>query len=153
VPAEAITGTEPGELFVHRNLANMVVHTDFNMFAVLQYAVEALKVKHVIMCGRYNRGGVQNAMKSQDFGFINKRLQRLKDVCRIYQDQIGSLADTQAGWDRLVDINVKEQVQNLTKTPIIQQVRRQEQRPTLHGWVYDLRTLFELKLKEVAEIR
>ena len=149
VPAEEITGTEPGELFVHRNIANMVVHTDFNMLSVLQYAVEVLKVKHVIVCGHYNCGGVKNAMKRHDFGLINKWLRHLKDVYRLYQDHIESIADPAARWDRLVEINVTEQVQNLAKTSIIQRAWHQERRPTLHGWVYDLRTGF---LKEFAEI-
>jgi carbonic anhydrase len=102
VPAEDITGTEPGELFVHRNIANLVVHTDFNMLSVLQYAVEILKVKHVIVCGHYHCGGVKNAMKRHDFGLINKWLRHLKDVYRIYQDHIESIADPQARWDRMV---------------------------------------------------
>jgi carbonic anhydrase len=149
VPAEDITGTEPGELFVHRNIANMVVHTDFNMLSVLQYAVEVLKVKHVIVCGHYNCGGVKNAMTRHDFGLINKWLRHLKDVYRIYQDHIESIADPKARWDRLVEINVTEQVQNLAKTSIIQRAWDKEQRPTLHGWVYDLRTGY---LKEFAEM-
>jgi carbonic anhydrase len=149
VPAEEITGTEPGELFVHRNIANMVVHTDFNMLSVLQYAVEVLKVKHVIVCGHYNCGGVKNAMTRHDFGLINKWLRHLKDVYRIYQDHIESIADPKARWDRLVQINVTEQVQNLAKTSIIQRAWDKEQRPTLHGWVYDLRTGY---LKEFAEM-
>lgn len=115
VPAEEITGTEPGELFVHRNIANMVVHTDFNMLSVLQYAIEVLKVKHVIVCGHYNCGGVKNAMKRHDFGLINKWLRHLKDVYRLYKDQIESIADPLARWDGLVEINVTEQVQNLAK--------------------------------------
>jgi len=149
VPAEEITGTEPGELFVHRNIANMVIHTDFNMLSVLQYAVEVLKVKHVIVCGHYHCGGVKNAMKHNDFGLINKWLRHLKDVYRIYRDHIESIADPQARWDRLVEINVTEQVQNLAKTSIIQRAWKQEQRPALHGWVYDLRTGY---LKEFAEM-
>ena len=149
MPAEDITGTEAGELFVHRNIANMVVHTDFNILSVLQYAVEVLKVKHVIVCGHYNCGGVKNAMKHHDFGLINKWLRHLKDVYRIYHDHIESIADPQARWDRLVEINVTEQVQNLAKTSIVQRAWHNEQRPTLHGWVYDLRTGY---LKELAEM-
>src|ERR1700757_3955579 len=137
VPAEEITGTEPGELFVHRNIANMVVHTDFNMLSVLQYAVEVLKVKHVIVCGHYNCGGVKNAMKRHDFGLINKWLRHLKDVYRIYHDHIESISDPQARWDRLVEINVTEQVQNLAKTSIVQRAWHLEQRPTVTGWAYD----------------
>jgi carbonic anhydrase len=147
VPAEEITGTEPGELFVHRNVANLVVHTDFNMLSVLQYAVEALRVRHVIVCGHYNCGGVKNAMTNRDFGLINKWLRNIKDIYRIHQAHIDAIADSQARWDRLVEINVTEQVQNLAKTSIVQRAWRDAQRPTLHGWVYDLRTGY---LKEVA---
>lgn len=150
VPAEDITGAEPGELFVHRNIANLVVHTDFNVLSVLQYAVEVLKVKHVIVCGHYNCGGVKNAMTRRDFGLLNKWLRHLKDVYRINRDHIDSIADPQARWDRLVEMNVTEQVQNLAKTSIVQRAWRLEQRPMLHGWVYDLRTGY---LKELALIR
>ena len=140
VPAEEITGAEPGELFVHRNVANMVVHTDFNLLSVLQYAVEVLKVRHVIVCGHYNCGGVKNAMTNRDFGLINKWLRHIKDVYRLYKDQIESIGDPQARWDRLVEINVIEQTRNVAKMSIIQKAWRREQRPTLHGWVYDLRS-------------
>jgi carbonic anhydrase len=147
VPAEDVTGTEPGELFVHRNVANLVVHTDFNMLSVLQYAVEALHVRHVIVCGHYNCGGVKNAMTNRDLGLINKWLRYIKDVYRIHQAHIDSIADPQARWDRLVEINVTEQVQNLAKTSIVQRAWHTDRRPTLHGWVYDLRTGY---LKAVA---
>jgi carbonic anhydrase len=149
VPAEDITGTEPGELFVHRNIANMVIHTDLNMLSVLQYAVEALKVNHVIVCGHYNCGGVKNAMGRRDLGLINKWLRHIKDVYRIHRDHIDSIDDPGARWDRLVEMNVTEQVQNLAKTAIVQRAWHLERRPTLHGWVYDLRTGY---LKELALI-
>lgn len=149
VPAEEITGAEPGELFVHRNIANMVVHTDFNFLSVLQYAVEVLKVKHVIICGHYNCGGVKNAMTNRDLGLINKWLRHIKDVYRLYQDQIESIDEPQARWDRLVEINVIEQTRNVAKTSIIQKAWHREQRPTLHGWVYDLRSGY---LKTFAEM-
>jgi carbonic anhydrase len=149
VPAEDVTGTEPGELFVHRNVANMVVHTDFNMLSVLQYAVEVLKVNHVIVCGHYNCGGVKNALTRHDFGLINKWLRHIKDVYRIHREDIESIADPQTRWDRLVEFNVTEQVQNLAKTSIVQRAWKTERRPVLHGWVYDLRTGY---LKELAEM-
>jgi carbonic anhydrase len=147
VPAEDITGTEPGELFVHRNIANMVVHTDFSMLSVLQYAVEVLKVKDVIVCGHYNCGGVKHAMGRNELGLIDNWLRHLKDVYRNHQSQVDSIADPQARWDRLVEFNVTEQVQNLAKTAIIQRAWHLEQRPRLHGWVYDLRTGY---LKDLA---
>ncbi len=147
VPAEEITGTEPGELFVHRNIANLVVNTDFNMLSVLQYAVEVLKVEHVIVCGHYNCGGIKTAMTHSDLGLINKWLRQIKDVYRIHRDLIESIADKQTRWDRLVELNVMEQVHNLAKTSIVQRAWRRAQRPVLHGWVYDLRTGL---LKELA---
>ena len=149
VPAEDITGAEPGELFVHRNIANMVIHTDFNVLSVLQFAVEALKVKHVIVCGHYECGGVKNAMTQQDLGLINKWLRHIKDVYRMHRRELESIADQRARTDRLVELNVTEQVQNLAQTSIVQKAWRAEQRPVIHGWVYDLRTGH---LKEVARM-
>lgn len=140
VPAEDITGTEPGELFVHRNIANLVVHTDFNMLSVLQYAVEVLKVKHIIVCGHYNCGGVKNAMTHQDLGLINKWLRHIKDVYRIHQRELNTIADHQARYDRFVELNVSEQVRNIAETSIVQRAWNKEKRPLVHGWVYDVRT-------------
>ena len=147
VPAEDVTGAEPGELFVHRNIANLVVHTDFNMLSVLQYAVEVLKVKHIIVCGHYRCGGVKNAMTHTDLGLINKWLRQIKDIYRIYHRELEAIADPTARWDRLVELNVFEQVQNLAQTSVVQRSWHKEQAPTLHGWVYDLCTGY---LKEIA---
>jgi carbonic anhydrase len=116
VPAEEITGTQPGQLFVHRNVANLVVHTDFNMLSVLQYAVEALKVKHIIVCGHYGCGGVFNAMTRKDLGLINKWLRHIKDVCRMHERELASIADDRERFDRVVELNVREQVMNLAET-------------------------------------
>jgi len=149
VPAEDITGTEPGELFVHRNIANLVLHTDFNVLSVLQYAVEALKVKHIIVCGHYNCGGVKNAMLRKDLGLINKWLRHIKDVYRQHARELETIGDEQARYDRLVELNVAEQVQNLAETSFVQKAWRRDQRPCLHGWVYDLRTGY---LKEIAKM-
>jgi carbonic anhydrase len=150
VPAEDITGAESGELFVHRNIANLVIHTDFNMLSVLQYAVEVLKVKHVIVCGHYNCGGVKNAMTRHDFGLINKWLRHIKDVYRLHNRELESIDDPQKRFDRLVEVNVTEQVQNLAETSIVQKAWRAENRPTIHGWVYDLRTGY---IREIACMR
>ena len=147
VPAEDVTGAEPGELFVHRNIANLVVHTDFNMLSVLQYAVEVLKVKHIIVCGHYRCGGVKNAMTHTDLGLINKWLRQIKDIYRIYHRELEAIADPTARWDRLVELNVFEQVQNLAQTSVVQRSWHKEKAPTLHGWVYDLCTGY---LKEIA---
>jgi carbonic anhydrase len=150
VPAEDITGAEPGELFVHRNIANLVVHTDFNMLSVLQYAVDVLKVKHVIVCGHYNCGGVKNAMSHQDLGLINKWLRHIKDVYRINKRELDTIGEFQQRYDRLVELNVSEQIQNLAETSFVQKAWHRENRPTLHGWVYDLRTGY---LKEISKLK
>ena len=139
VPANEITGTRPGEIFVHRNVANMVVHTDLNLLTVLEYAVNHLKVKHVIVCGHYNCGGVKASMTQHNFGIINKWLRNIKDVYRFHREQLDAIADEEKRADRLVELNVQEQVMNLAKTSIIQKAWEKEQRPHLHGWVYGLK--------------
>jgi carbonic anhydrase len=140
VPAEEITGTEPGELFVHRNIANQVIHTDFNMLSVLQYAVDVLKVKHIIVCGHYGCGGVVNALSHKHLGLINKWLRNIKDVYRIHQRELEGIPDPDLRWRRMVELNVEEQLWKLAETSFVQQAWQREQRPTLHGWVYDLKT-------------
>jgi carbonic anhydrase len=139
VPANEITGTRPGEIFVHRNVANMVVHTDLNLLTVLEYAVNHLKVKHVIVCGHYNCGGVKASMTQHNFGIINKWLRNIKDVYRFHREELDAIADEEKRADRLVELNVQEQVMNLAKTSIIQKAWKSEQRPQLHGWVYGLK--------------
>ncbi len=138
VPANEITNTQPGEIFVHRNVANLVVHTDLNLLSVLQYAVEVLKVKHVIVCGHYGCGGVKASMTNQSFGLINKWLRNIKDVYRLHRDELDLIADLEKRADKLCELNVIEQVMNLAKTTIIQKAWKSENRPMLHGWVYGL---------------
>lgn len=138
VPANEITGTQPGEIFVHRNVANMVVHTDLNLLSVLQYAVEYLKVKHVIVCGHYGCGGVKAAMTKKNFGIINKWLRNIKDVYRYHSDEIDNLKTEDEKVNRVIELNVQEQVLNLAKTSIIQKAWKYNNGPDLHGWVYDL---------------
>ena len=138
VPANEITGTNPGEIFVHRNVANMVVHTDLNMLSVLQYAVEVLKVKHIIVCGHYGCGGIRAAMTNHNLGLINKWLRNIKDVYRIHRKEIDAIETEETRVNRLVELNVQEQVMNLAKTSIVQKAWKSEQRPHIHGWVYDL---------------
>jgi carbonic anhydrase len=138
VPANEITGTAPGEIFVHRNIANMVVHTDLNMLSVLEYAVVHLKVQHVIVCGHYGCGGVKAALTNHNFGIINKWLRNIKDVHRIHHSEITSIANEEERVNRMVELNVMEQVINLAKTSIIQKAWKHDQRPHLHGWVYGL---------------
>lgn len=138
VPANEITGTQPGEIFVHRNIANMVVHTDLNLLAVLQYAVDYLGVKHIIVCGHYGCGGVKAAMTNHNFGIINKWLRNIKDVYRIHRDEINQISQEELRLNKLIELNVKEQVLNLAKTSIVQKAWKKDKRPHLHGWVYGL---------------
>ena len=138
VPADKITGTQPGEIFVHRNIANMVVHTDLNLLAVLEYAVNHLKVKHIIVCGHYGCGGVKAAMTNHNYGIINKWIRNIKDVYRIHRDEVKYQTKEEDQLNRLIELNVQEQVMNLAKTSIIQKCWKEEQRPYLHGWVYGL---------------
>mgnify|MGYP006272514369 CR=1 FL=1 len=138
VPANQITGTQPGEIFVHRNIANMVVNTDLNLLSVLQYAVEVLHVKHIIVCGHYGCGGVQAAMTQKSLGIINKWLRNIKDVYRFHREEIDAIKDETERTDRLVELNVQEQVLNLAKTSIIQKAWKDQKGPDLHGWVYGL---------------
>lgn len=138
VPVDKITGTQPGEIFVHRNIANMVVHTDLNLLSVLQYSVEVLKVKHIIVCGHYGCGGVKAAITHQSFGIINKWLRNIKDVYRIHKDEVDSATDENDRLNKLIEINIKEQVYNLAKTSIVQTAWKNHQRPHLHGWVYGI---------------
>jgi carbonic anhydrase len=138
VPADEITGTQPGEIFVQRNIANMVVHTDFNLLSVLEYAVEHLKVKHVIVCGHYGCGGVKAAMSHHNLGIINKWVRNIKDVYRIHEQELLEIQDENERVNRMVELNVQEQVLNLAKTSIVQKAWKYHQRPHLHGWVYGL---------------
>ena len=138
VPADKITGTEPGEIFVHRNIANLVVNTDINLLSVLQYAVEILKVKHVIVCGHYGCGGIKAAMTNQHFGVLDHWLRNIKDVYRIHRDEVDALPTEEERSNRLTEINVTEQVFNLAKTSTIQKAWKRDNRPQLHGWVYGL---------------
>lgn len=140
VPADKITGTQPGEIFVHRNIANMVVHTDVNLLSVLDFAVNHLKVNHVIVCGHYGCGGVKAAMTNHDYKYVlNMWLRNIKDVYRLYRDELENILDEEKKTDRLVELNVKEQVMHLAKTSIIQRAWLNENRPQLHGWVYGLK--------------
>lgn len=151
VPANEITGTQPGEIFVHRNVANLVVNTDVNLLSVLDYAVNHLKVKHVIVCGHYGCGGIKASTTKTDFKLVlNMWLRNIKDVIRIHQSELDAIGDEEKKVDRLVELNVQEQVMNLAKTSIIQRAWSQDKRPDLHGWVYGLKDglinpVFEMK--------
>ena len=138
VPADELTGTHPGEMFVHRNVANLVVHTDMNMLSVLQYAVEVLKVKHILVVGHYGCGGVKASMGNKDLGLINKWLRNIKDVYDKHALELDAIQDEKLRFDRLVELNILEQVKNLSKTTIIQKAWFNGEQVHLHGWVFGL---------------
>ncbi len=139
VPANEITGTAPGEVFVHRNIANMVIHTDMNMLSVLDYAVTVLEVRHVIVCGHYGCGGVLAAMSNKQFGLIDNWVRHIKDVYHLHRDELNAIVDEESRARRFVELNVIEQVYDLGKTSIIQNAWRHMQMPYIHGWAYDIR--------------
>lgn len=140
VPAEIIVNAEPGEIFIHRNIANQVIHTDFNCLSVLQYAVNVLKVKHIIVCGHYDCGGVHAALQKQSANLIitNKWLMHLKNTYRLHQHELDAIQNKSRQVNRLVELNVTEQVNSLAHTSIIQKAWRGDRGPTIHGWVYGL---------------
>ncbi len=138
VPANEITNTQPGEIFVHRNIANLVVENDLNILSVLQYAVEVLKVKHVIVCGHYGCGGVKASMGDQDLGLINHWLKNIKDVHAAHKFELDGISDAAGRADRLAELSVEQQVRNLANTDIIRNTWNSEARPVLHGWIYGL---------------
>lgn len=138
VPANQITGVMPGEVFVHRNIANVVVHTDLNLLSVLQYAVDVLKVKHVIVCGHYNCGGVKAAMSKQSFGLIDNWLRHIQDVESIHLDELTPMEEA-AQFDRLCELNVMTQADNLRRTTVLQDAWARGQKVEIHSWIYSLR--------------
>ena len=137
VPANEVTNTVSGDIFVHRNIANMVVHTDVNLMSVLDYAVNILKVKHVIVCGHYGCGGVKAAMKSESFGYVDSWLRNIKEVYNKYSDELNKIEDFEKRANRLCELNVIEQVHDLAKTKIVQEAWK-TRKLQIHGWVYGL---------------
>jgi carbonic anhydrase len=138
VPANQIVGLDPGELFVHRNVANVVVHTDLNCLSVLQFAVEVLKVEHVIVCGHYNCGGVAAALKDQPLGLIDNWLRHIQDVANKHRERLDAIDDPAKRVDRLCELNVIDQVNNVCRTSIVQDAWRRGQELAVHGWIYGL---------------
>jgi carbonic anhydrase len=136
VPANEIVNMLPGEIFVHRNIANVVVHTDLNCLSVIQYAVEVLKVRHIIVCGHYDCGGITAAMENCGHGLIDNWLRHIKDVYRFHQKQIDALVDEKDKLDLLCELNVIEQVANVCHTTIVQQAWASGQELAVHGWIY-----------------
>lgn len=158
VTAEDLMGVQPGEVFIHRNIANQVIPTDNNVNAVVQYAVEHLKVKHIIICGHYECGGVKAALNPSDMGQLNSWLQTLRDVRRLHKKELENIKDSQKLFDRLVELNVREQCMNIIKIDHVQKSWYKTGFPQIHGWVFDVRTgkLIDLGLKmeqEFMEIR
>ncbi len=138
LPPNEIIGRKPGELFVHRNVANLVEHTDVNCLSVLQYAVDVLQVKHIIVCGHYGCGGVRAAMATQPLGLIDNWLRHIRDVYLWNRDELNAIADITARTNRLAELNVEAQVANVCHTTIIQDAWRRGQVVTVHGWIYSL---------------
>lgn len=138
VPANEIIGAKAGEVFVHRNIANMVVHSDMNMLSVLDYAVNVLKVKHVLVCGHYGCGGIKAAMGNDSIGIIDNWIRHIKDVYRHHRKELDSIDNEVERFNRFVEVNVKEQVYDLAKTSIVQSAWKNGQELSLHGWVYGL---------------
>tara|TARA_R110002049_G_scaffold62212_2_gene166522 strand:+ start:2481 stop:3107 length:627 start_codon:yes stop_codon:yes gene_type:complete len=159
VTAEELMGAQPGEVFVHRNIANMVISIDLNVMSVVNYAVDHLKVKHIIVCGHYACGGVKAAMQSADLGILNPWLRNIRDVYRIHKNELNAIKDEEKKYDRLVELNVKEQCVNLIKTAAVQKGYR-DRGLQVHGWVFDVHTgnLIDLKinfekyLRDIMEI-
>ncbi len=160
VPANEIMGLDPGEVFVHRNVANLVVNTDINAQAVIEYGVGHLDVKHIIVCGHYGCGGVAAAMQPKDLGLLNGWLREIRDVYRLHQKELDAIADTDARYRRLIELNVQEQCINVIKTAVVQKTYLRTGHPTVHGWVYDiangllhdLEVPFEKILERIQEI-
>ncbi len=160
VPASEIMGVEPGDVFVHRNIANLVANTDINVMSVIEYAVVHLKVKHVIVCGHYNCGGVKAAMQPKDLGILNPWLRNVRDVFRLHRVELMAITDEEKRYERLVELSAVEQCINVIKTASVQQSYLKLGYPQVHGWVFDLRTGFikdlnidfNIELKEIQEI-
>ncbi|MBE2288806.1 MAG: carbonic anhydrase [Chitinophagaceae bacterium] len=148
VPANEIMGLEPGEVFVHRNIANVVANIDLNVMSVINYAVANLHVQHIIVCGHYNCGGVRAAMMPHDMGILNPWLRNIRDVYRLHQSELDMITDEHERYNRLVELNVQEQALNVIKTAVVQKSYLKNRYPTVHGWVFDLKTgeLKDLKI-------
>lgn len=155
VTAEELMGAQPGEVFIHRNIANVVASIDLNVMSVINYAVRNLRVKHIVVCGHYNCGGVKAAMQPKDLGILNPWLRNIRDVYRLHKEELSAIADEHARYDRLVELNVQEQCVNVIKTAVVQQRYITEGYPQVHGWVFDLRTglLKDLKIDFVKILR
>lgn len=148
VTAEELTGTQPGQMFVHRNIANLVPNNDINSLSVIVYAVEHLKVKHIVVCGHYYCGGIKAAMQSKDLGMLNPWLRNIRDVYRLHKQELNKIQNEEQRYKRLVELNVQEQCINVIKMAVVQKSYLKNQYPTIHGWVFDVSTgkLIDLKI-------
>ncbi len=155
IPAEDMMGADPGEVFVHRNIANQVITTDANVNAVIQFAVEVLKVNHIVVCGHYECGGIKAALNPSDMGQINSWLQKLRDVYRLHADELNAIKDERKKFDRLVELNVLEQAINVLKLDHVQKVWSKNKNLKIHGWVFDIRSgkIIDLHLDMEAEFK
>jgi len=151
VPANEVTQTQAGEMFVHRNIANLVVHTDLNLLSVVAYAVDVLQVKQIIVCGHYGCGGVRAAMSNKTHGFVDNWLRNIKDVYNKYTLELEAISDPDKRVDRLTELNVMEQVRNLSKTNIVQNAWKRNQTLQVHGWVYDMSNGLIKELNQVHD--
>lgn len=138
VPAEEITNSLPGSIFVQRNIANMVVHTDYNLLSVVNYAIKALQVKHIIICGHYGCGGIKAAMSNSSFGLLDNWIAHIKDVYRANSEELNAIEEEEERWKRFVEINVKEQVNNIARLAFIQEEWKNSAFPYIHGWVFNI---------------
>ena len=160
VPANEIMGLDPGEVFVHRNIANVVANNDLNVMAVIEYAVAHLEVQHIVVCGHYNCGGVKAAMQPKDMGIMNPWLRNIRDVYRLHQAELDGIKNEHDRYNKLVELNVQEQAINVIKTAVVQKSYLNKKFPTVHGWVFSLETgeLIDLninfteKLKDIQKI-
>ena len=160
VTAEDLMGLQPGEVFVHRNIANLISNADLNVMSVINYAVAYLKVKHIVVCGHYYCGGVKAAMMNEDMGIINPWLRNIRDVYRLHKDELNSIEDEAIRYNRLVELNTEEQCINVMKTAVVQKAYLKTEFPKVHGWIFDIRTGklidlkfdFQKKLEDIQEI-
>lgn len=160
VTAEELMGADPGDVFVHRNIANVISNTDLSAMSVINFAIKQLNVKHVVVCGHYGCGGVKAAMQPQDHGILNPWLRNIRDVYRLHKEELNAISDEEQRYRRLVELNVEEQCVNVIKTAVLQKSYIENGYPVVHGWVFsmedglliDLELDFEKKLKEIQEI-
>lgn len=156
VPANEVTNTSPGEMFVHRNIANLVINTDINLLSVLHYSVKYLKVKHIIVCGHYNCGGVIASMSNKKYGLIDNWLSHIKDVYKNHKEELNAIKDEKQRGKRLVELNVVDQVINLSKVSVIQEAWKEGTYPIVHGWVFDMESGnikdLDVKIDEIDDV-